>query len=105
MLEGGAAQTAGLSAGDVVVALDGLRVTSRNLDKQLEGFNAGDRCVLHAFRRDELIQCEVVLHGTPSDTCFLTVAGNAAQRRRRQAWLGVALVRCQPSFREAREPR
>ncbi|MGV4428958.1 PDZ domain-containing protein, partial [Pandoraea pneumonica] len=33
VLDGGAAQAAGLSAGDSLVAIDGLRVTSGNLDK------------------------------------------------------------------------
>jgi predicted metalloprotease with PDZ domain len=89
VLDGGAAQLAGLSAGDVLVAIDGLRATARNVERRLEQFEPGARVRLHAFRRDELIETEAVLKARGHDTCFLTAAGNdAAARRRRQAWLG-----------------
>ena len=89
VLDGGAAQLAGLAAGDVVVALDGLRVGARTLERRLDRFRPGARVRLHAFRRDELIETDVVLKGRPHDTCWLSVTGNdAAKRRRRQAWLG-----------------
>jgi predicted metalloprotease with PDZ domain len=89
VLDGGAAQLAGLAAGDVVVAMDGLRVTARSLEKRLEGYRPGTRARVHAFRRDELIEADVVLKGRPHDTCWLEVTGNdAATRRRREAWLG-----------------
>ena len=88
VLDGGAAQLAGLSAGDVLVAVDGLRVTSRTLEPRLEKFRPGARARVHAFRRDELIEIDVVLKGRPHDTCYLSLPGNdAAARRRRQAWL------------------
>jgi predicted metalloprotease with PDZ domain len=89
VLDGGAAQLAGLSAGDIVVAIDGLRATGRNLERRLEKFQPGARVRVHAFRRDELIETDVVLKGRPHDTCYLSVTGNdAAARRRRQSWLG-----------------
>ena len=40
--EGGAAHRAGLSAGDVLVAIDGLRVTASNLDTLLQRYRRGD---------------------------------------------------------------
>ncbi|MEM5405990.1 PDZ domain-containing protein [Paraburkholderia unamae] len=52
--EGGAAQKAGLSAGDALVALDGLRVTGSNLDALLSRYQPGTKVDIHAFRRDEL---------------------------------------------------
>ncbi|MBV8261512.1 MAG: M61 family metallopeptidase, partial [Paraburkholderia sp.] len=52
--EGGAAQKAGLSAGDTLVALDGLRVTGSNLDALLSRYQPGAKVEIHAFRRDEL---------------------------------------------------
>ncbi len=39
--EGSAAQKAGLSAGDVLIAIDGLRVTGSNLDTLLVALSAG----------------------------------------------------------------
>ncbi len=63
--EGGAAHAAGLSAGDLLVAVDGLRVTGNpnNLDALLSRFKVGDTVAVHAFRRDELMMFDVVLQG------------------------------------------
>ncbi|MBL3960719.1 PDZ domain-containing protein, partial [Bacteroides thetaiotaomicron] len=52
--EGGAAHRAGLSAGDTLIAVDGLRVTGTNLDALLARYRPGDKVEVHAFRRDEL---------------------------------------------------
>ena len=59
--EGGTAHKAGLSAGDVLVAVDGLRVTAANLDTLLQRYRAGDKVVVHVFRRDELMTFDVTL--------------------------------------------
>jgi predicted metalloprotease with PDZ domain len=63
--EGGPAHQAGLSAGDVVIALDGLRVTGNpsNLDALLSRYRVGDTVTVHAFRRDELMTFQVTLQG------------------------------------------
>lgn len=69
VLDGGAAQQAGLSGGDVVVAVDKLR--AYDLDKQLARLAAGDKIKLHAFRRDELMTFDVAPQAAPEDTCRL----------------------------------
>ena len=63
--EGGAAHAAGLSAGDLVVAVDGLRVTGApaGLDAMLARYKVGDTVQVHAFRRDELMTFSVKLQG------------------------------------------
>ena len=63
--EGGAAHRAGLSAGDIIVALDGLRVsgTPGALDTMLARYKVGDTVAVHAFRRDELMTFHVALLG------------------------------------------
>lgn len=58
--EGGAAHRAGLSAGDVLLALDGIRVTA-NLDILLARYRVGDTVTAHVFRRDELLVFSVKL--------------------------------------------
>jgi predicted metalloprotease with PDZ domain len=89
VLDAGCAQAAGLSAGDVIVAVDGLKVTSKTLEKRLAHLEAGDRVRLHFFRRDELTEREITLRGPAPDTCFVCVtSADAAARRRRAAWLG-----------------
>jgi len=63
--EGGAAHQAGLSAGDILIAVDGLRVSGNpcNLDGLFARYRVGDTVTVHAFRRDELMSFEVRLQG------------------------------------------
>ncbi|MCE3606970.1 PDZ domain-containing protein [Massilia sp. P8910] len=63
--EGGAAHKAGLSAGDILVAVEGLRVSGNpaNLDALLARYKVGDTVAVHAFRRDELMTFSVQLQG------------------------------------------
>ena len=88
--DGGAAQKAGLSAGDVLVAIDGLRVTGTNLDALLGRYQPGATVEVHAFRRDELRLSRVKLD-PPEVTRYKLVAGEekrgAPARRARQRWL------------------
>jgi predicted metalloprotease with PDZ domain len=53
--DGSPAQAVGLSGGDVLIALDGLRVTADSIDKRLARYQPGDTIELHAFRRDEMM--------------------------------------------------
>jgi predicted metalloprotease with PDZ domain len=87
VFDGGAAQAAGLSAGDVIVALDGLQLTAKNLDKRLGRCAPGDAVEVHAFRRDELLVRPLTLLARAADTCVLTAGGGATERRRREARL------------------
>jgi predicted metalloprotease with PDZ domain len=88
VLDGGGAQAAGLSAGDVVIAIDGLKVGNASLDALITRRKIGATVRVHAFRRDELIKREVTL--TPAE---LTVELKAAEKpaaaatRLRRAWL------------------
>ena len=74
--EGGAAHLAGLSAGDVLVALDGLRVSANpaNLDTLLGRYPVGATVAVHAFRRDELMRFNAVLQGERVPGVSLEVA-------------------------------
>ena len=72
----GAAMAAGLSAGDVIVALDGLKTDARRFDEQLAAYQPGDRIRIHAFRGDELLQHEVLLSVGEPDTAVLTLEGD-----------------------------
>jgi len=90
VLDGGSVQRAGMSAGDVIVAIDGLRVNGTNLEKLLATRQAGQRVQIHAFRRDELMQFDVELSAAPRDTCFLNVSEDKAFDKARRAWLGTA---------------
>ncbi|GGY03370.1 M61 family metallopeptidase [Paludibacterium paludis] len=77
VLDGGAAQEAGLSGGDVLVALDGLKVT--DLEKALQRLAPNKKIRAHAFRRDELIAVHVVPKAADADTCRLVPGDNGAR--------------------------
>lgn len=83
---GGAAHAAGLSAGDVIVACDGLRVRAGGLDALLARRQAGSTMQVHAFRRDELMCFELTLTAPAAHTAHLAAAAPNALRA---AWLGV----------------
>jgi len=86
--EGSAAQKAGLSAGDVLIALDGLRVTGSNLDTLLARYQPGAKVEVHAFRRDELRTAQLKLEGPEVSRYKLTVADQRpAPRKARERWL------------------
>lgn len=72
--EGGAAHRCGLSAGDIVIAINGLRVASPDtMTAMLSTYRAGDRITIHAFRRDELRLFTVALTAPDASECLLTV--------------------------------
>ncbi len=72
--EDGPAVAAGLSAGDVIIALDELRVTATMWNDVLSRYRPGDRLNVHAFRRDELIRVQVLLAEAPTRVAWLSVA-------------------------------
>ncbi|MEM5278538.1 M61 family metallopeptidase [Cupriavidus taiwanensis] len=86
VLDGGAAQAAGLSAGDLLVAVDSVRVAPGQLDKLLARYRSGDRIELHAFRRDELQVLPVTLAREPAAQYKLKAEGGRHAARSR--WLG-----------------
>jgi predicted metalloprotease with PDZ domain len=88
--EGGAAHQAGLSAGDILVAIDGLRVTHSNLDNLLGRYRAGDLVTVHAFRRDELFSVTAgVSKGDAPQMVLTPETKPAAVTRKRTQWLSM----------------
>jgi len=75
VFEGGAAHRGGLSAGDVLVAIDGLRVDApAGLELLLAQYRPGDRVRVHVFRRDELRAFDVRLSAPEPLDCVLSDA-------------------------------
>jgi predicted metalloprotease with PDZ domain len=91
LVDAGPAQRAGLNPGDVLIALDRLKVTERNIRRRLARFEPGERVTATAFRGDELLEVGLVLKPAPLDTCHLAAQENAdsAALQRREAWLGL----------------
>lgn len=78
VLDGGAAQAAGVAAGDAIVAVEGVRAGPGGLDAMLDRHKSGEEIVLHLFRRDELFAVRARLRKSPRDTCVLSLAGGRA---------------------------
>ena len=87
--DGGAAQRAGLSAKDVIIAVDGIKVTNQNLEKRLERYEIGDEILVHGFRRDELFERRVVLGEDRDFVHYLEWMDDCSEevQERRKKWL------------------
>jgi predicted metalloprotease with PDZ domain len=87
----GPAQQCGLSAGDRLVAIDGIQVTTDNLLSILNRLESGTQVEVHAFRRDELLSFQLSLRPPAADTCELWLLADkectALQLQRRRQWL------------------
>lgn len=86
----GPAAAAGLSAGDRLVAVDGLRCTEARLKTLLARKAPGETVLVAAFRRDELLMATVELAEAPGTIRLEAQPGAHAMRA---AWLGTAQKR------------
>jgi predicted metalloprotease with PDZ domain len=89
VFDGGAAQRTGLSAGDIVIAVDGIRATAKNLQQLIAQIPEGASIPVHAFRRDELMLFDVTPLPVPADTCRLELLQDVTNEQRQafQLWL------------------
>jgi len=89
VFDGGAAQRAGLAAGDQIVAVNELRAGANNLDALVNDANPERPLRIHAFRRDELLTFNCEPLPAPADTCDLWLLEGIDDtcRARRDAWL------------------
>ena len=87
----GAAEAAGLAAGDIVIALNGLRVSGTDLEDRVARASVGTKLSVHAFRRDELIETTLVVGEPVSDTAYFELVEDASDDvvARRNAWLSL----------------
>ena len=71
VIEGGAAHQGGLSAGDILIACNGLRIgnTANALKQLLSAYQPGDEVTFHVFRADVLQARQVKLAAPPASTC------------------------------------
>jgi predicted metalloprotease with PDZ domain len=88
VFEGGAAQLAGLSAGDTIIAIDGLRVTAMSLERRIKRYTVGTNIDVLACRRDEIKRFALTLLAQPATTCSLVTHDTPIEAKtRRSAWL------------------
>ncbi len=70
--DNGNAQNAGLSAGDIVIAIDNLKANKSNLEKTIQLYPVGSKLLLHVFRRDELMTFSLTLKASKDNTWYLS---------------------------------
>ncbi len=89
VLDNSAAQAAGLSPGDVLVAINGLRITSANLPARLKRLAGTGKQDLQFFRGDELLSTHLDIVEPQTDSWRFSLDETAPQRaiRRRESWL------------------
>lgn len=83
------AQNVGLSAGDVIIAIDHLKIDKAGIDKLIASYPVGNQITVHAFRRDELMVFTVSLQASEDNTCVIQLddKADAEQLNRRRTWL------------------
>lgn len=82
------AQRAGISANDVIVAIDNLRVDNANIALHLSRYAPGDTISVHAFRLDQLMSFTLTLQpAAPLAVLVVPDDVTPLQKNRRQKWL------------------
>jgi len=86
---GGPAECAGVSPGDELVALDGIRANVSGSDTRIRRYRPGDKSELTVFRGDELLTLKLRWAEAPDDTCYLQEDSDASSTavERRGSWL------------------
>lgn len=91
VLAGSPAYDAGVDVGDEVVALNGLRVRTSDLQDRLSDYKLGDKIRLTVFRRDRLREFEIVLRlqDVPLYSVFNVEQPTPLQKSIFESWLKV----------------
>lgn len=84
----GAAHAAGVAAGDILLALDGERLSLQRLPDLLGRIEPYEGVSLHLFRRDRLLTLSLQVREAPADTCYLGLLADTSDDvcARRSAW-------------------
>ena len=83
------AEISGLSAGDIIIAINELKVNKANINKVIASYSIGDELIIHAFRRDELKTFNLVLKLAELTTCYLQADSKADENiiKNQKTWL------------------
>ncbi|GLP95221.1 peptidase M61 [Paraferrimonas sedimenticola] len=88
----GVAWKAGLTHGDEIVAINGLKVAGGDWSKRLQDFKAGDQLTLSYFRRDRLQETQIILSSKKDKPLTLTMMDKPSKQQKAffKAWLGLS---------------
>jgi predicted metalloprotease with PDZ domain len=81
---------AGITPGDELLAMNGVRVTAESLTDRLMDFAAGDKVEFTLFQQDRLVHTKLTLGIPVGDRCLITAIANpsSSQIENLKAWLG-----------------
>ncbi|MGB9750993.1 MAG: peptidase M61 [Roseiflexus castenholzii] len=91
VLAGGPGESAGIYAGDELIALDGVRIDEERLKARLAERKPGDTVLFSLFRRDDLLHIPLQLTESPPDTLTITPVESPTEEQQRllDGWLNV----------------
>lgn len=90
--KGSAAWRAGLTPGDILVAVNDVRLRSKGWDALMESYQAGDEVTLTYFRRDKLQTTKMKLVAGRDKGKVVAMANPSdKQKAMFKAWMGIAL--------------
>ena len=83
------AEISGLSAGDIIIAINDLKVNKANINNVIASYSIADELIIHAFRRDELKTFKLILKPAELTTCYLQVDSKADENiiKNQKTWL------------------
>ncbi|MEW8507763.1 MAG: PDZ domain-containing protein [Candidatus Thiodiazotropha sp.] len=89
VFDGGGAQMAGISPGDEIVAVDGLNMSGKQMEKYIAQKQEGASVEVHLLRRDELKVFTITPLPAVADTCtiYLPQHPGSIQQQRLNNWL------------------
>ncbi|CAH9018378.1 M61 family metallopeptidase [Candidatus Nitrosacidococcus sp. I8] len=85
----GTAQLGGIAAGDIIIAIDGIKATAENLENLIAAYPVDTTITLHAFRADILHSFQVILKPVLKNICLLSFNEQASSEAiiTRKSWL------------------
>jgi len=89
--DNGNAQNAGLSTGDIIIAIDSIKISKTNLEKLIQSYSINDILIIHVFRRDELMEVKLKLMASDVDTYYIESSEekNMDATKNKTAWLKI----------------
>jgi predicted metalloprotease with PDZ domain len=80
VIEGGAAQCAGINPADIVIAIDGSKVNGNNYQRLIDSVRAGTKTLIHFFRNGRLRETMIEIKEATLDTACLIPTNKKNQK-------------------------
>ncbi len=82
------ASEAGISAGDQLISVNGLKISHSDFEQNLQTMEPGDKIEILGFRRDELMQYNLKIVKAEDDTAYISYS-NGSPNELLKSWLNI----------------